>query len=69
MNKVGAHKKEKFRTIKLKQEKIFNCTENDKNCTEVHSAPVEIVEVKPKKSLAEISGRKQYLTDYAEEGG
>ena len=48
------NKTEEFRTIKLKHETIYNCTESDKNCKHVHSSPVEIVEVKDKGDLPKV---------------
>ena len=52
-----------FRTLKLRRDAIYNCSKGKKECTEVHSTPVKVTEIKNPKKLTRI------LNDLEREGG
>ena len=43
-----------FRTLKLRRDAIYNCSKGKKECTEVHSTPVKVTEIKNPKKLTRI---------------
>ena len=58
-----------FRTLKLRRDAIYNCSKGKKECTEVHSTPVKVTEIKNPKKLTRIlndlerAGGKQFKSD------
>ena len=58
-----------FRTLKLRRDAIYNCSKGKKECTEVHSTPVKVTEIKNPKKLTRIlndlerGGGKQFESD------